>query len=131
MTTYILPKTLDFTYCSDVEDEETFVQLPNNSTPKPVNKVTHWNLQMKADMADDYSKTSCFEIRKSLEMKKPSNNSPAKSNKSIWDNDTQWDTSDSDSEGEIFIENKVLKIYIIIPENQVFIGIIKLKRFNF
>ena len=115
MNTYFFPKTLNFTYCSDIEDEEIVIQLPNSFAPKTVSKVTNGRSQSTTGLADEIGKNGCLRVRKSIEMKKPSNSSPSKPGQSTCDSDTQWDTSDSDSEGEVF--NMSEEELIISQEN--------------
>lgn len=102
MTTYIQPKQLDFTNFSDEESDEDFVQLPNSSGYRSTGSHPYCGSKVSLDSSDSHNKGGCFEVRKSLEFKKPSNLSPSKSSGSNFDSDTQCDTLDSDSEEEIF-----------------------------
>lgn len=102
MTTYIQQKQLDFTNFSDEESDEDLVQVPNSSGYRSAGSHPYWGSKVSLDLSDNKNKIGCFEVRKSLEFKKPSNFSPSKSIGSNFDSDTQCDTSDSDSEEEIF-----------------------------
>lgn len=111
----------DIVEFSDEENDEGFAQLPISSEFKSTGSQSNCGAIVWRESADSCSTSLTFEVPKSLEFKKPTNLSLSKTPSSNSDADTQCDSTESDSEDEIFtMTEKDLKIsmenYEIIVE---------------
>lgn len=100
MNTYAYPDHSEFSSCEDHDSEEWWAQLPNNTVYKTFGCMGTDNSRNQ-DYADhEDSGLSCLQIKKSIEFKKPTNYSQSKLARSISDYETQWDSSDGESDDE-------------------------------
>ena len=100
MTSCVCPNQTEFSSYEDYDVDEWCAQLPNSTVYKSlgnVSKNSPWNQEWT--LIEDNS-LSWLEIKKSIEFRKPSNENQNIFIRSLSDFDTQWDSSDSESDDE-------------------------------
>lgn len=100
MTSFAYSDQSEFSSCEDYDVDEWCAQLPNNTIYKSFGCMGSSNSRNQDCSDQDDNNLSWLQIKKSLEFKKPTNDSQNTFVRSISDYDTQWDSSDSESDDE-------------------------------